>query len=429
MEFLFTTVPETGHSVPLAPFAAELVRRGHGVRWYTGSRLKDVVEETGAEFLAMPAEWDPDQSDLAAAFPERAKLTGLAQGRFDIEHLFVRPSGAHVEALTELLRGRPAQAVVGDTWSLAVGWLGERTGVATATIGVNPLMFPSSDAPPAGLGMTPLKGSLGRLRNRILNFVVRRFALASSVRLTDDVRVGIGLPRAGRNPLAYTANTQLYLQLSPPGFEFPRGDLPDFVHFLGYPPSRSQSAEPLLSEPQPYERPAWWHRLESARWVVLVTQGTIATDPKSLLHPTIEGLAGRDVLIVAVTGGAATEVLGPLPANAVAEPFIPFGELLPHVDVMVTNGGFGGVQLAIAHGVPLVVAGTTEDKKEVNARVGYARVGIDLKTDTPSPEAVASAVEKVLIEPDYRKAVARVRGSTSPGDPVERGADLLERLG
>ena len=36
---------------------------------------------------------------------------------------------------------------------------------------------------------------------------------------------------------------------------------------------------------------------------------------------------------------------------------------------MLTNGGYGGVQYALAHGVPLVVAGDTEDKPEVAARV------------------------------------------------------------
>ena len=43
--------------------------------------------------------------------------------------------------------------------------------------------------------------------------------------------------------------------------------------------------------------------------------------------------------------------------------------LLPRTDVLVTNGGYGGVQQALAHGVPLVVAGRTEDKVEVAARV------------------------------------------------------------
>ena len=38
-------------------------------------------------------------------------------------------------------------------------------------------------------------------------------------------------------------------------------------------------------------------------------------------------------------------------------------------DVFVTNGGYTGVTLALAHGVPLVQAGTTEEKAEIAARI------------------------------------------------------------
>ena len=51
------------------------------------------------------------------------------------------------------------------------------------------------------------------------------------------------------------------------------------------------------------------------------------------------------------------EEVGTLPANVRTSPYIPFERLLPHVDVMVTNGGYGGTQAALAHGVPLVLAG------------------------------------------------------------------------
>jgi UDP:flavonoid glycosyltransferase YjiC (YdhE family) len=64
--------------------------------------------------------------------------------------------------------------------------------------------------------------------------------------------------------------------------------------------------------------------------------------------------------------------------------FIPFYHLMPYVDVMVTNGGFGGVQIALSHGVPLVVAGATEEKPEIAARVAWGSVGINLKTGRPA---------------------------------------------
>ena len=101
---------------------------------------------------------------------------------------------------------------------------------------------------------------------------------------------------------------------------------------------------------------------------MLVSQGTIALEMRDLVVPTLKALAGEHVLVIATTGGAPASSLGiELPANARVAPFIPFDQLLPHVDVMVTNGGFGGVQFALANGVPLVVAGTTEEKQEATA--------------------------------------------------------------
>lgn len=89
--------------------------------------------------------------------------------------------------------------------------------------------------------------------------------------------------------------------------------------------------------------------------VVHVTQGTVATEASDLIVPTIQALANEAVLVVATTGGQAIEGLNleSVPANVRLEPFIPHAQLLPYVDVMVTNGGFNGVQMALASGVPI----------------------------------------------------------------------------
>ena len=65
---------------------------------------------------------------------------------------------------------------------------------------------------------------------------------------------------------------------------------------------------------------------------------------------------------------------------------------MPFVDAYVTNGGFGGVVIALASGVPVVSAGTTEDKAEVGGRVAYAGVGINLKTNRPTEAALRAAI-------------------------------------
>ena len=170
---------------------------------------------------------------------------------------------------------------------------------------------------------------------------------------------------------------------------------------------------PILAPPSSsFEQPSWWDELEGDRPVVHVTQGTLDNaDLGRLLLLTTRALAGDDVLVVATTGGPDPAPLRPgLPANARLERFIPHDRLLPHVDVMVTNGGYGGVQQALANGVPLVVAGDSEDKPEVAARVQWSGTGVNLHTGRPSPAMVARAVRRVLATPVLPGAGAGAAG-------------------
>ena len=120
--------------------------------------------------------------------------------------------------------------------------------------------------------------------------------------------------------------------------------------------------------------PPWWSELDADRPVVHVTQGTIDNaDLGRLLEPTIEALDGEDVIVVATTGGRdASQLKVALPLNTYVAEYIPHDLLLSKVNVMVTNGGYGAVQRALSAGVPLVVAGNTEDKPEVAARVAWS---------------------------------------------------------
>ena len=160
--------------------------------------------------------------------------------------------------------------------------------------------------------------------------------------------------------------------------------------------------------------------------VILVNQGTVAVDPEDLIVPAVGGLKDEQVLNIVVPVQAGE--LGSLPGNVRAAPFIPFGNLLPHVDVVVTNGGYGGTQMALAHGIPLVVAGNTEDKMEVAARVEWAGAGINLRRKRPSPAEVRDAVKRVLVNPVYRENARRIQDDFARHDAPTRAAELLEAL-
>ena len=115
-------------------------------------------------------------------------------------------------------------------------------------------------------------------------------------------------------------------------------------------------------------------------------------------------MAGENVVIVATNGERDLDgISAPIPANAIVERFVPFDEILPKVDAFLANGGYGGVNQALSMGVPIVVAGMTDDKPLVAARIAWSGAGINLETDHPSPDQVRTAVRTVLDDSSYHR--------------------------
>jgi UDP:flavonoid glycosyltransferase YjiC (YdhE family) len=163
---------------------------------------------------------------------------------------------------------------------------------------------------------------------------------------------------------------------------------------------------------------------------VHVTQGTIDNaDLGRLLEPTINALGGEDVVVVATTGGRdVSQLKAPLPMNTYVAEYIPHDVLLPKVDVMVSNGGYGAVQRALSTGVPLVVAGNTEDKPEVAARVAWTGAGINLRTGTPTPRAVRAAVREILNDGSYLHQARELEAAFARRDGVAEIAALVDEV-
>lgn len=420
-KFLFVTSPVTGHVVPLLPLARKLVERGHQVRWYTSARFQSRIEAAGARFLPFQSARDIDYHHLNDLFPERARLKGIAQGKWDLKFI-IDINVQHCRDLLEIADLDRPDVVVGDTMAFAAGFLAEKLGLKLAFVNVINYFPPSRDAGPDGLALEPSSTTMSRLRNVVLNWLVSRVVFRDVNDHYEKARAGLGLASSGV-PLfeAPIRRPQLFLQATIPDFEYPRSDYPAPVHFIG-----ALFPDP----PSDFTPPGWWEELRSDRPVILLTQGTIATSADELLIPAIRGLADQDVLVIATTGGKATDVpgLSSLPANVRVEPFVSFAHVMPHVSVMVTNGGYGGTHYALAHGVPLVAAGQSEDKAEVCARIGWSGVGINLKTSKPKPEQIRRAVSKVLADSRYRDRARAMRDELSRYDAATRGADLIEAL-
>ena len=280
-------------------------------------------------------------------------------------------------------------------------------------IGVTPLTLTSIDTAPFGLGLAPDSSAAGRLRNQRLNAVVKNDVFIDAQTHLTRVLQAAGATAAPPFVLdGMVALPHRFLQLTIAALEYERSDAPAGLRYAGALPAERTSFTP----------PVWWDQVLSARKVVLVTQGTVANrDFGNLIRPALKALANLDAVVVVVTGRADTDPstatdLGLVPANTRVANFIPFDFLLPHIDVLVTNGGYGGIQQALSHAVPLVLAGESEDKIEVNARVAYTGAAINLCTARPDEAALLSAVNAVLVEPQFRQSAQRLQAGYAERD-------------
>jgi UDP:flavonoid glycosyltransferase YjiC (YdhE family) len=417
-------VPVHGHVTPLLAVARHFTERGDRVRFITGSRFAEVVKATGAEHIALPAEADfDDRQDWRETFPERTALKGPKAIAFDLENIFVRPGRAQHEAIEAARTAEPADVVITEPAFLGGAFLlgrplGERPPVVVC--GVLPLPIASRDTAPYGMGITPLRGPLGRLRNALLSTIAARTVFPAPERLAQEINHELHGSPLPFPIMDWPRHAEAIVQFTVPEFEYPLSDAPPGLHFAG-PVSATGSQAPL---------PSWWDELDGSRPVVHVTQGTVANhDYRQIIEPTLAALADDDLLVVVATGGRPLSTLPPLPSNARAAEYLPYDEPLPKTQVYVTNGGYGGVHYALRHGVPIVTSGGKEDKPEVAGRVAWSGVGRAVRTESPSPAAVGRAVRTVLSDPRYRANARRIAASMERAGGLPQLAEIVDQVG
>lgn len=425
MKIIVTAAPLIGHLNPLLAAGRILAEMGHEVVGYTPSTLRRDVEANGLRFHPYPPEADIDASDLDRIFPERRTLTpGFPARKLAWERVFVERMDIEYRGLLELLREFPADLILAEsmTYSTLPLLMGPRADrPAIVHVGVVFLQLSRDDRAPMFSGLPPATTD-GELN------AYARLAEQAKAEWFDPIdRIIDGvLATHDRPPLpmpfydAMIRLPDLFLQAGVPGLEFPRRSVPPSLHYIGANPPA----------PGVYPVPGWAGDLNDGRKVVLVTQGTVAnSNLEQLIGPTLKALAGEpDLIVVATTGGRPVEALGPLPENARVAEYLPYDWLMPKVDLLVTNGGYGTVTQALSLGIPLVQAGTTEDKREVAVRIASSGAGVALGMNEPTPPQIRAAARRVLDIPSYGNKARALAQEFQVHDLRRQIGPLLEGL-
>jgi MGT family glycosyltransferase len=419
---LFANFPADGHFNPLTGLAVYLKELGYDVRWYTSVTYIEKLKKLNIHHYRFIKAKEVINNNFDEAFPERTKLkNNVKKLVYDIINAFILRAPEYYEDMLEIRESFPFDMVVCDCAFSAIPLIKDKINVPVVSVGVMPLNATSKDLPPSGLGLTPSASFLGKRKQAMLRFVANKILFAKPNKIMQQLLNKYGVDAKGINLFdVFIHKSTIVLQSGTPGFEYKRSDLGKNIHFIG-------ALLPIVTKQQKR-----WYNSKIAAYdkIILVTQGTVEKDTSKLLVPTLEAFRNTDRLVIVTTGGTGTQQLREKypDDNFIIEDFIPFNDVMPYADVYITNGGYGGVMLGIQNKLPMVVAGVHEGKNEINARVGYFKIGINLRTETPIPSQLRESVEQVLHDKTYLANVKQVCAEFSQYNTHQLCAQHIQKV-
>ncbi len=402
MKILAYTSPARGHVYPLVPTLLELRQRGH-----------QMAVRTLASEVAMLNQMGFGASAISPLVEARAMDDW--RGKNQLQQLqralttFVDRAAHEVADLRKALMEEKPDLVLVDVNSWGAQACAEASGLAWAVYAPYPLPLPSREAPPFGLGLKPLGGPLGRLRDRSL-LGISALGWNRVLPRLNQIRATAGAP-ALLSVLDMFGRASLTLSYTAEPFEYPHTDWPATVKLVG----------PANWEPAS-QAPAWIGDLHPP--VVLVTTSTEYQHDDRLLQVALDALADEPVTVIATSPATSSDGIR-VPTNARVEAFLPHGSILAIAACVVCHGGMGITQKALSAGVPVCVVPFGRDQPEVARRVEVARAGTRLPASHLTPARLRAKVREAMT---MRAGAARIAKAFATAGGSVAAADALEAL-
>jgi dTDP-L-oleandrosyltransferase len=141
--------------------------------------------------------------------------------------------------------------------------------------------------------------------------------------------------------------------------------------------------------------------------VVLVSLGTTFNDRPELYRACAEAFDGAPWHAVLTTGDRlGPGDLGAMPPNVEAHRWVPYGAVLAHAKVFVTNGGMGAVMESVGAGRPMVAVPQSFDAMPMAGQVARLGLGVMIEPGQLTAGRLRAAVQEVAGD---QAMLARVR--------------------
>ncbi len=273
------TSPALGHLLPISALLSELSRRGHTVHVRTLSTGVEIGQRLGFTTDAIDPRIEAiEHDDWKATNPIAALKLSVA--------VFGRRAVHEVADLADAVARVHPDALLVDVNCWGALSAAEAGGIPWACFSPYTPPLRSPGVPPFGLGLRPLSGVLGRVRDAAVRTAVvgaiERVMLPPINTIRADVNVR---PVASMDEFLRRAPLMLVASGKP--FQYPQTDWGDAVQMIG----------PCVLDPGPDTTPDWLDSID--RPIVLVTTSSEKQADANLVTTAMAALADEPVHVVA----------------------------------------------------------------------------------------------------------------------------------
>ena len=380
----FFCIPAHGHTNPMLPVAAALVRRGNRVRFYSFDMFAEKIKATGAEFVSC------DRFLLELTEKEEAGMKRVSTTEMTIQDIrFTINTDAFIDREFESFQPDVVYTDSVCFWGKLNAWKHRvPMVVSTSTFAFNRMSSQYMKNSP----------------REIFDMVTGLPRLSKELKKLEPYGYCI------KNPLTLVQsdNSTDSVVYASPLFQPFSESFSKHYAFVG--PS-------VFSDKQPDK--------SAARPLVYISMGTVINDRPDFYKTCIAALKDMPVEVIISCGSAVDrDSLGTLPENIQVFPYVNQLDVLSRASVFITHCGMNSVSESLYMAAPLVLFPQTNGQKAVARRVGELNAGVMLKD--ASEDGIRDAVSEILDNPAYADAARRCREDFRACGGAERAAEFIE---
>ncbi|MET4142114.1 macrolide family glycosyltransferase [Pedobacter sp. UYP1] len=388
---LFLSIPSHGHMNPTLGLAAELVRQGETITFFSAEEFRTAIEEIGAEFKCYKEDLNLFQKKssggLVAAFLQPEKfITDLLEQIQDIKFDYIVYSAAYpyANAIAQILK-------VPAVSSFAV----------FATLQE---LLPKHNLTEAPLPKS--KGPMGMSPEVINQFKQVRQSLIEKYQIEIAEDMFKLLFNKGDLNIIYTSEYFI------PNLK----NYDDSYIFIG---------PPIYNKKYTVEFP--FEELEGKK-VIYISMGTIfsnySAELNQLFFKSFKDFDGVVVMAAYQVDLSAYEI----PANFIIRDYVPQLEILKYTTVAITHSGMNSIGDLLYNKIPFVAIPLGADQFYLANRAQELGATIVLDIHNLNAGILKDAVKEVLTNPDYLNNINKISDSFIQAGGYEKAADEIFKL-